>query len=143
MSELELNQMHDWEDKCNEATMKQSEADAIKDYGNELVDNESEGWTAFYALADFIDSLVVEDEKPKNYAVPHSWLDPLLTGDKAVIGSPPYDCQDIERLLNTIRERTETDEEISLRMYNQWADETSHEETYPQHSFVHWLKERK
>ena len=23
MSELELNQMHDWEDKCNEASMKQ------------------------------------------------------------------------------------------------------------------------
>lgn len=38
-------------------------------------------------------------------AIPRSWLDPLLTGPKAVIGSPPYNCQDIERLLNAIRER--------------------------------------
>lgn len=38
-------------------------------------------------------------------AIPRSWLDPLLTGPKAVIGSPPYTCSDIERLLNAIRER--------------------------------------
>jgi hypothetical protein len=38
-------------------------------------------------------------------AVPMSWLDPLLTGPKAVIGNPPYGCPDIERLLNAIRDR--------------------------------------
>ena len=38
-------------------------------------------------------------------AVPSNWCDPLLTGPKAVIGKPPYDCRDIERLLNAIRIR--------------------------------------
>ena len=38
-------------------------------------------------------------------AVPSNWCDPLLTGKNAVIGQPPYDCQDIERLLNAVRER--------------------------------------
>ena len=38
-------------------------------------------------------------------AVPSNWLDPLLTGPKAVIGQPPYDCKDIERLLNAVRAR--------------------------------------
>jgi hypothetical protein len=41
----------------------------------------------------------VEDE------VPHTWLDPLLTGPSAVIGNPPYTCEDIERLLNAVKER--------------------------------------
>lgn len=35
--------------------------------------------------------------------VPTSWLDGLLTGPNAVIGSPPYGCQDIERLLRAIK----------------------------------------
>jgi len=38
-------------------------------------------------------------------AVPHTWLDPLLTGPKAVIGEHPFSCKDIENLLNAIRER--------------------------------------
>ena len=38
-------------------------------------------------------------------AFPSNWCDPLLTGKNAVIGHPPYDCQDIERLLNAVRER--------------------------------------
>ncbi len=38
-------------------------------------------------------------------AVPNNWLDPLLTGPKAVIGQPPYNCKDIERLLNAVRAR--------------------------------------
>lgn len=38
-------------------------------------------------------------------AIPSSWLDPLLTGKNKVIGEPPYDCPDIEHLLNGIRER--------------------------------------
>jgi len=37
--------------------------------------------------------------------VPANWLDPLLTGPKAVIGKPPYYCPDIERLLNAVKER--------------------------------------
>ena len=37
--------------------------------------------------------------------VPTNWLDPLLTGPKAVIGNPPYSCRDIERLLNAVKER--------------------------------------
>lgn len=36
--------------------------------------------------------------------VPMTWLDPLLTGDKS-IGEPPYNCPDIECLLNGIRDR--------------------------------------
>jgi hypothetical protein len=34
--------------------------------------------------------------------VPTSWLDPLLTGPRAVIGKPPYNCADIERLLSAV-----------------------------------------
>lgn len=37
--------------------------------------------------------------------VPTTWLDPLLTGEKAVIGKPPYNCKDIERLLQHIADR--------------------------------------
>lgn len=37
--------------------------------------------------------------------IPTTWLDPLLTGPKAVIGEPPYDCRDIENLLQAIRAR--------------------------------------
>lgn len=40
-------------------------------------------------------------------AVPRSWLDSLLTGPNAVIGTPPYGCPDIERLLQAIRKRLE------------------------------------
>jgi hypothetical protein len=40
--------------------------------------------------------------------IPTTWLDPLLTGPTAVVNAPPYGCQDIVRLLNTIRERMET-----------------------------------
>mgnify|MGYP001613002486 CR=1 FL=1 len=40
-------------------------------------------------------------------AIPTNWCDPLLTGPKAVIGKPPYDCRDIERLLNGIRARAD------------------------------------
>lgn len=36
--------------------------------------------------------------------VPHTWLDPLMTGDEKVIKTP-YDEQDIERLLVAIRKR--------------------------------------
>ena len=39
--------------------------------------------------------------------VPTSWLDPLLSGPTAVIGQPPYDCRDIERLLRAITARLE------------------------------------
>lgn len=38
-------------------------------------------------------------------AVPTSWLDPLLTGPGAIIGRPPYDCRDIERVLNAVAAR--------------------------------------
>lgn len=37
--------------------------------------------------------------------VPTTWLDPLLTGPKAVIGQPPYNCKDIERLMWHLAER--------------------------------------
>ena len=40
-------------------------------------------------------------------AIPNNWLDPLLSGPKAVIGMPPYDCRDIESLLNAIRARVD------------------------------------
>lgn len=46
------------------------------------------------------------------HLVPTSWLDPLLTGDDAVLkGSGPWGCPDIERLLNAIRERIATAQE--------------------------------
>ncbi len=41
-------------------------------------------------------------------AIPTSWLDPLLTGKEAVIGQPPYNCQDIEQLLWAIKKRMES-----------------------------------
>lgn len=37
--------------------------------------------------------------------VPTNWCDPLLTGKTAVIEGPPFDCQDIERLLRGIKQR--------------------------------------
>jgi hypothetical protein len=37
--------------------------------------------------------------------VPDNWLDSLLTGEKAVIGNPPYTCQDIECVLRAVKER--------------------------------------
>ena len=42
--------------------MNKQTRDKIKDYGNALVDKGEEGWVAFYALTDYIDSLTVEDE---------------------------------------------------------------------------------
>lgn len=38
-------------------------------------------------------------------SIPTNWLDPLLTGPKAVIGPPPYNCRDIENLLQAVRAR--------------------------------------
>lgn len=38
-------------------------------------------------------------------AIPANWLDPLLTGPNAVIGHPPYNCHDVERLFNALRAR--------------------------------------
>lgn len=37
--------------------------------------------------------------------LPTNWLDPMLTGDKKVIGEPPYTCSDIERLILAINKR--------------------------------------
>ena len=37
--------------------------------------------------------------------IPTNWLDPLLTGPNAVIGEPPYGCQDIERLLRALSDK--------------------------------------
>lgn len=37
--------------------------------------------------------------------IPSNWLDPLLTGEDAVIGKAPYSGQDIERLLSAIKKR--------------------------------------
>ncbi len=39
--------------------------------------------------------------------IPTNWCNPLLTGKDAVIGEPPYNCQDIEQLLLAIRKRLE------------------------------------
>lgn len=41
-------------------------------------------------------------------AIPTTWLDSLLTGENAVIGQPPYNCQDIELLLQAIKRRMGT-----------------------------------
>ena len=35
--------------------------------------------------------------------IPNTWLDPLLSGEKKVVGKYPFGCPDIERLLNRIR----------------------------------------
>ena len=39
--------------------------------------------------------------------VPTNWVDSLLTGPTAVLGTPPYDCEDVERLLRAVRKRLE------------------------------------
>lgn len=40
--------------------------------------------------------------------IPTNWLDPLLTGpDAALKGTGPWDCQDIERLLQAVKKRLE------------------------------------
>lgn len=43
------------------------------------------------------------------HCIPTNWVDPLLTGDDAVLSKTvgQYDCQDIERLLLAIRKRME------------------------------------
>lgn len=43
-------------------------------------------------------------------AVPTTWLDPLLTGPEAVLGTRggQWGCPDIEKLLQAIRKRMET-----------------------------------
>jgi hypothetical protein len=60
------------------------------------------------ASADKVDSLReqlrVAQERIQN-AIPENWLDPLLTGPDAVLRDPPWNCPDIERLLNAIRKR--------------------------------------
>lgn len=38
-------------------------------------------------------------------AVPRTWLDSMLTGPDAVIGSPPYGCPDIEKVCKAIKKR--------------------------------------
>lgn len=45
--------------------------------------------------------------KSENVAdlVPTNWLDPLLTGPRAVLGQPPYTCADVERLLRAVKQR--------------------------------------
>lgn len=40
--------------------------------------------------------------------IPTSWLDSVLTGPQAVIGKPPYNCVDIERLLRAISTQVTT-----------------------------------
>ena len=39
--------------------------------------------------------------------MPNNWCDPMLTGPQRVIGDPPYECRDIERVLLGIRFRIE------------------------------------
>lgn len=46
--------------------------------------------------------------------VPTNWCDPLLTGPDAVIGPPPYTCQDVERVLLAVASRVRT-AEASIR----------------------------
>ena len=50
-------------------------------------------------------------------SIPSNWTDPLLTGPKAVIGKPPYTCQDIERLLNAIRPRVDALESVLTQCF--------------------------
>ena len=38
-------------------------------------------------------------------AIPTNWLDPLLTGNDAVISKVPLDGQDLEMLLRAIKQR--------------------------------------
>lgn len=42
--------------------------------------------------------------------VPTNWTDELLSGPDAVLGKPPWDCRDIERLLLRLRSRIATAE---------------------------------
>ena len=35
---------------------------------------------------------------------PTTWLDNMLSGDRAVMGAPPFYCPDIERLLTKIKD---------------------------------------
>ena len=39
--------------------------------------------------------------------VPNTWLDARLTGPTAVIGKPPFTCQDIQNLCERIRKDME------------------------------------
>ena len=66
---------------------------------------DTEGVRQWQTIRARLVELEAENERLRGVAnlVPSNWLDPLLTGANAAIGKPPYDCQDIERLLNCIR----------------------------------------
>lgn len=46
--------------------------------------------------------------------VPTNWIDELLTG-KDGIGSPPYDCRHIEKLLRGVQDRIRAAEQKRIR----------------------------
>ncbi len=46
---------------------------------------------------------VIGERKRVLGIIPTSWCDSLLTGENSIIGEPPYDCKDIERLLLAIK----------------------------------------
>ena len=60
-----------------------------------------------------------EAKNPSEH-IPVTWLDPLLTGENAVMGDPPYSCDDIERLLIEIKSRIkETEESFAKERANE------------------------
>ena len=52
-----------------------------------------------------------------NYSdeIPTTWLDPLLTGKRKVIGEPPYNCKDIEKLLFALKKQIQEKEKLSIK----------------------------
>ena len=54
--------------------------------------------------------------------IPSNWCDPLLTGDKKVIDGPPYNCRDIENLLNALRKRIKlfTSQQVGAELDTKW-----------------------
>ena len=61
-------------------------------------DHEAVTRASISVVADRLDQIAAQMPE-----IPTNWCDPLLTGPNAVIGKPPYNCKDIERLLNAIR----------------------------------------
>jgi hypothetical protein len=59
------------------------------------------GGVPIFTAGQVADAILAERERCAAL-VPTSWLDPLLTGPRAVIGRPPFNCPDIERLLHAV-----------------------------------------
>jgi hypothetical protein len=64
----------------------------------------------------------VERVAKKILAVPTNWLDPLLTGPRAILKGQPgtWGCPEVEDLLRAIKKRMDIEVQVILRKEHAW-----------------------